>query len=690
MLSGRYRLDTALASGGMGTVWSAEDLLLGRPVAVKEVQLPAGLDDEARALLRERTLREARNAARLRHPGIVTIYDVVEQDGRPWIVMELVPSKSLAEVIKARGPLPLVRVASIGMRILDAMITAQAAGVQHRDIKPANVLLADDGRVVLTDFGIARHSGDATLTGTGLLVGSPDYLSPERARGRTTPGLAADLWSLGATLYDAVEGRRPFARNGALPTVAAVVMEEADPMRLAGPLRPVIEGLLVKDPERRLDAERTRRMLEAVLRGRPVPAADDSPTQRNTLVVGQAPNRTDVHVVGGTKAGRRGTRPAPPRGTAPPAAAAAGAAGAAAAARPEVRTPEPGVPATGAPGSAAAATSAPGTDTPRTDTPRTDTPRTDTPRIAAAATSAPGTDTPGTDAAATRVETRADAASTKADVAAAKAGAASGAAASGTTAAGTTGSGTRTIGTDPGTRSRRPLVLAALALLLVGGLAALLVPLALADDPGDQRAAPAPASSAAGSTAPAAATGTPAGTPATTTAAPPPATTTTTPAPRTTTPAPRPTAAGVPAGFTRHTDPRGRFTVVVPAGWTAQPESTWVDFEDPATSRYLRVDTSTSPKADPYQNWVDYEKTFSAGRAGYQKIGIRKVTDYRPEEGWTVADWEFRIGGTHVLNRNIRVSGAKAHALYWSSPQSLWGTPENTRIFDTAAATFTP
>ena len=268
VLSGRYRLVEPLASGGMGTVWRAVDLLLDRPVAVKEVRLPPSLDDDARQLLRRRTIREAQVAARLRHPAVVTIFDVVEQDGRPWIVMELVPSRSLAEIIRTDGPLPPARVAAIGLRVLDAIVTAAAAGVEHRDIKPANVLVTRQGGVVLTDFGIARHVGDDTLTSAGLIVGSPDYLAPERARGRAG-GLAADLWSLGATLYDAVEGRRPFERNGPLPTLAAVVMDEPDPPQRAGPLRPVIDGLLVKDPAHRLDADRTRSMLQRVLRGRP-------------------------------------------------------------------------------------------------------------------------------------------------------------------------------------------------------------------------------------------------------------------------------------------------------------------------------------------------------------------------------------------------------------------------------------
>ena len=292
VLSGRYRLVEPLATGGMGTVWRAYDDVLDRPVAVKEVLLPPGLDDEAREVLRQRTLREARAAAKLRHPAIVTIFDVVEQDDRPWIVMELVSSQSLEQRIRARGPLPPTEAAAVGLRILDALVTAQAAGVQHRDIKPANVLLADDGRVVLTDFGIARHIGDQTLTSAGLLVGSPNYLAPERARGLPTPGLQSDLWSLGATLYAAVEGQPPFERNGPLPTLAAVVMDEPPPPQRAGPLRPVIDGLLVKDPRHRLDADRARAMLQRVLRpgavGFPagtVPAPQPAPNPTRPLPV---------------------------------------------------------------------------------------------------------------------------------------------------------------------------------------------------------------------------------------------------------------------------------------------------------------------------------------------------------------------------------------------------------------------
>ena len=256
LLHDRYRLVEPLASGGMGTVWRAHDGLLDRPVAVKEVFLPAGMDAAERDLLRLRTMREARTAARLRHPGVVTVYDVVEQAGRPWIVMELVRSRSLAQVLRDRGPLPEAEVASIGVQALGALTAAHRAGVLHRDVKPGNVLLADDGRVVLTDFGIARFAGDATLTTAGLLVGSPSYISPERARGEPL-GPESDLWSLGALLYTAVEGVPPFQREGPLPTLTAVLTDEVPVAARAGALWPVVHGLLVKDPARR-DRKSTR------------------------------------------------------------------------------------------------------------------------------------------------------------------------------------------------------------------------------------------------------------------------------------------------------------------------------------------------------------------------------------------------------------------------------------------------
>lgn len=275
LLAGRYRLTGPLGQGGMGVVWRSRDELLDRDVAVKEVLLPAELSDEERRVLRERTLREARSAARLSHPHAVTIFDVVEEDGRPWIVMEFVASRSLAEVVREDGPLPPGQVALIGHQVLAALTTAHAAGVLHRDVKPGNVLLSTDGRAVLTDFGIATLEGDPSLTTSGMVLGSPAYLAPERVQAHST-GPESDLWSLGATMYTAVEGRPPYDRGAALATLAAVVTDRPDQPRLAGPLWPVIEGLLRKEPQDRISPAEADRMLRDIAatgedRARPTP-----------------------------------------------------------------------------------------------------------------------------------------------------------------------------------------------------------------------------------------------------------------------------------------------------------------------------------------------------------------------------------------------------------------------------------
>jgi eukaryotic-like serine/threonine-protein kinase len=259
VVAGRYRLSRVVGRGGMGVLWAARDEMLGREVAVKEMRPPVGGADEHDAVVRERALREARAAARVTHPSAVTVYDVVEEDGRPWIVMELLPSRTLADVLAVDGPLAPPAVARIGLDLLDALTTAHAVGVVHRDVKPGNVLFAD-GRAVLVDFGIAMLDGDASLTSTGLLLGSPAFMAPERARGEQ-PTPASDLWSLGATLFTAVEGDAPFRRDGQLPTLAAVVTQDAPPAEHAGPLRPLLARLLARDPADRPTAAEARVLL---------------------------------------------------------------------------------------------------------------------------------------------------------------------------------------------------------------------------------------------------------------------------------------------------------------------------------------------------------------------------------------------------------------------------------------------
>jgi hypothetical protein len=328
LVGGRYRLHAPLGVGGMGTVWRAEDELLGREVAVKEVLFPAGLSDRDREVLRERTRREARAAARLDHPSAVTVYDVVEQDGSPYLVMELVEARTLSEVVRTDGPLSPQRTAHVGLALLGALETAHRQGIVHRDVKPGNVLLGPDvgglpGRVVLTDFGIASTAGDASITSTGLLLGSPAYIAPERARGHA-PGPPSDLWSLGATLFTAVEGRPPYDGGGdPLLTVTAVVTGEHEPYVAAGPLEPVLEGLLERDPARRLPAPQARAALRAVAESaatvavpahRPVPAPERRTEHTAVLPVDQL-----AQAAAAAPPDARPARPAVPRPVRPPA-----------------------------------------------------------------------------------------------------------------------------------------------------------------------------------------------------------------------------------------------------------------------------------------------------------------------------------------------------------------------------------
>ncbi len=275
----RYRLLQVVGRGGMGTVWRAYDELLGREVAVKELRQPPGTSDADARTLAERTLREARAAGRLANPHVVTVYDAVVDDSRPWIVMELLRARSLAAVVEEDGPLPPDRVARIGLQVLSALEDAHRHGMLHRDVKPGNVMLGAGDWVTLTDFGLVTSAGDPHLTAAGVVLGSPDYVAPERIRGNAEPGPPSDLWSLGATLYAAVEGRAPFHRDGGLETVSAVLNDKPLAMRNAGPLKGLLSGLLKKDPDSRIDAADARELLQrAALRG--VPPGGAAPLPR--------------------------------------------------------------------------------------------------------------------------------------------------------------------------------------------------------------------------------------------------------------------------------------------------------------------------------------------------------------------------------------------------------------------------
>ena len=272
LIAGRYRLSATIARGGMGVVWRARDELLSRDVAVKELAWPAYFSAAEQRAACRRATREARLAARLNHPNVVRVFDIIEEDGCPWIVMEFLPYRSLRDLVREEGPLSPRQAAEAGLGILAALRAAHAEGIVHRDIKPANILMGPD-RVVVTDFGIARATGTSLATTTlGVLIGSPSYIAPERAReGQSGP--PGDLWGLGASLYAAVEGHGPFDRDGgALASLTAVVADQPEPATHAGPLWPVISGLLCKDPDKRLNAAEAERMLRRVATSPAVPA----------------------------------------------------------------------------------------------------------------------------------------------------------------------------------------------------------------------------------------------------------------------------------------------------------------------------------------------------------------------------------------------------------------------------------
>lgn len=263
VLVNRYRLDDVIGTGGMGRVWRGTDTLLDRPVAVKELTTPPGLPDHEVGVLRTRMIREARSAAQLSHPSIITVFDVADEDGRPWIVMELVQGPSLGTLLRDEGTLPVHRAAEIGEQMAAALAEAHRRGIVHRDIKPGNVLIAGDDRAVLTDFGIAHLDGSTHLTSTGLLIGSPSYLAPEVAHGHSATA-ASDVWALGVTLYQSVEGTLPFDRPTPMSTLTAIVTQDLPEPTRAGALAPLLADLCAKQPEDRPSIERVRARLREI------------------------------------------------------------------------------------------------------------------------------------------------------------------------------------------------------------------------------------------------------------------------------------------------------------------------------------------------------------------------------------------------------------------------------------------
>ncbi len=276
VIGGRYIVLAELGRGGMGIVWRAEDRVMGRQVAVKELHLPQGLSPDERRLFRERLLREARNAGRLNDPGIVTVHDVVSDAGVDHIVMELIEARTLSDVVAGEGPLDERAASAVAQQLLGALNAAHAAAVVHRDVKPSNVMLGPGGRVKLTDFGIAQAADDPRLTTSGSMVGSPGYMAPERLDGGAASP-ASDLWALGATLYYAVAGSSPFTRDTTSATIAAVLNGDVPTLRTRGPLGTVVAGLLQRSPQARLSGMQAAALLASRAPGGDTATVTSSP-----------------------------------------------------------------------------------------------------------------------------------------------------------------------------------------------------------------------------------------------------------------------------------------------------------------------------------------------------------------------------------------------------------------------------
>ncbi|GAA5212729.1 serine/threonine-protein kinase [Streptomyces thinghirensis] len=678
LLAGRYRLGDVLGRGGMGTVWRAEDETLGRTVAVKELRFPGNIDEEEKRRLITRTLREAKAIARIRNNSAVTVYDVVEEDDRPWIVMELVEGKSLAEAIREDGLLEPKRAAEVGLAVLDVLRSAHREGILHRDVKPSNVLIAEDGRVVLTDFGIAQVEGDPSITSTGMLVGAPSYISPERARGHK-PGPAADLWSLGGLLYAAVEGAPPYDKGSAIATLTAVMTENLEEPKNAGPLRDVIFGLLNKDPAQRLDDAGARAMLNKVIHA-PDRAAETEPADATKVV--PLPAQPDERTRRGGSAGAGGRRGEEAgerlRGalrSVRKAAVGAGAAGAAAASRTKQggsgRSASGGPGASAAPGTAASGSA--GT-------------------AAAAASRGPGATAPATGSGV-----------------GAGAGAGVGSGHGGSNApAGTRSSGwpvvpppdlpPRPVPRAPLTDvvPRRTLVIIAVivALAVLGTVLALTLggddengakggsgdkAVASAGPSGDTKQDEESGTGTDGTASdPATEDGATGGAPGTGASESEDAGTGS-------------DDAGKPdddkGAAATHQGEQG-YTLGLPEGWKYRSTGSAGDrFTGPNGQKLLVAWTST-PKGDPVADWKNQER--SMVRSQYKKIRIEKV-GYR---GWNAADWEFTYtdGGTkyRTVDRGFVVNDHQGYALMYTAKAADWDSDLRRDTWQTLTKTFEP
>ncbi|MFI7215376.1 protein kinase domain-containing protein [Micromonospora maritima] len=652
LVADRYRLLSPLGQGGMGRVWKARDEVLHRDVAIKELVPPPGLTPEERREMRERSLREARAIARLNNVNVVRIFDVLRTDGDPWIVMEYVASKSLQDTIAEDGPVSVAKAVEIGLGVLGALKAAHKAGIMHRDVKPGNVLLGEDGRVVLTDFGLATIPGDPNVTRTGMVLGSPAYISPERARDGTA-GPEADLWSLGATLYAAVEGKSPFARPSAIATLAALATEPLPPPRNAGPLKPVLQGLLRKDPDERITAEVAERMLRkaagrrakgiSLLDGVRRPGPNGPRAPRPPLVPAPRPadqaERADSSAAG--------------------AVAATGGTAAAAVADPTAKVPAP----TSDAGPTAKVTPPVAEPTTKLDpTPPVDETRVD-------------------DADPALDETRLDGEPVPAAPAQRPATPVSPAPPSAAPVSPAPSTGRATV--LPGMKTapnRRNLLIGALVLVLLVGLAVAVPLLNDGDDSGDggqpnagtsvgSAAPPAPSASAAPPSA-SASSGSPSTSPS---------------------PSASPSASGfvLPTGWRYYKGSNG-FQVPIPNGWQARPGNNQVVlYEVGGARRVLFMQWTDRPEKDALADWREQEPYRRSRVSNYQLVDIVPCKGYYR----TCADWDWletRDNGTrfHVRNRGVATASNRGYALRWEVPAKDWQA--NLAAFDVITKGFKP
>ncbi|WBB97902.1 protein kinase [Solwaraspora sp. WMMA2080] len=747
LVADRYRLVEPLGQGGMGRVWKARDEVLHRDVAIKELVPPPGLTDQERREMRERSLREARAIARLNHINVVRVFDVLRTDGDPWIVMEYVPSRSLQDVLAQNGPVPATRAAEIGLGVLGALRSAHLSGVMHRDVKPGNVLLGHDGRVVLTDFGLATVPGDPNVTRTGLVLGSPAYIAPERAR-TGSAGPEGDLWSLGATLYAAVEGQSPYARQTAIATLSALATEPPPPARRAGPLKPVLAGLLRKDPYTRMKADeaerlltraagrgprRGRSLLDGVRRPSPYGSREVRPGESRSGIVpgprGGAP-RTPVPsepvsppvaplpsalpvVPGPAKYGPPVTRPtnsADPTRVVPSTDQPAGAAtAAAAAAETSVLPTKAGEP-------PSETTVLPQAERTQVVPGRKETaPDGKTAERSPAAEPAKAAEQP-TAAKATEQPVAAKAAEQPVAAKAAEQPTATeqptvvepaerppveeqpGSAAAAASASDRRNWSAPALLFDRAAQAVRSMTelprtwlisgvaaVVVLALLVTGALLA-----AGDEDEPDGQLGTGPAASATPS-APAPTSGAPSAEPSVEPSSPAAETSPEVPAvPPQSDESPQPPdpQSPLPDGWRLHEDQTG-FSVPVPEGWSVSRERTRVEFrENGQLGRLIIIDQTDNPKPDPVADWQNQEQARRGTYNNYERVRIEAV-DYFLD----AADWEFRYTSNQgnrlqVRNRGFVTAPDKAYSIYWSTTAERW--QQDLVYFELMASRFQP